>query len=64
MVEPKTGNLGEKREIWSENQKTQSTHVTRWRETFNPLGTAGLTFQNCDVREVIAREAGYCAGGL
>ena len=35
MVEPKTGNLGEKREIWSENQKTQSTRVTPPRETFN-----------------------------
>ena len=34
MVEPKTENLGEKQEIWSENQKTQSTRVTPPRETF------------------------------
>ena len=34
MVELKTGNLSEKREIWSENQKTH-TAVTPGRETFN-----------------------------
>ena len=38
MVELKTGNLGEKREIWSENQKTQSTAVTPPRETFKYYG--------------------------